>query len=156
MFNDVFVSLTSEFVPPEGYHLSLNRYSCLNPWEVISGFLSCSMFLTSQLTVTTTTTSEPVTVVCSTAVLIIMKVMLASTSVGQTSVQHDMLLLPQLIPRDTVKGSADLTTMLQQQQPQSQMPSQAYITIMPWVLHREVSLSELIFPLISYVMCWCM
>ena len=39
-----------------------------------------------------------------------MMVMLASTSVGQiTSGQQDMILLPQYIPRDTLKGSTGLT-----------------------------------------------
>ena len=49
------------------------------------------------------------------------------TSVALTTLgQHDVVLPLQLIQRDTMRGSVGLTTMLQQQQSQSQMPSQAY------------------------------
>ena len=81
----------------------------------------------SQVTVTNITITLPVTGVCSGASLITMTIVMASTSVGQsTSGQHDVVLLPQLILRDTMKGSVGITPMLQQQQSQSQMPSQAY------------------------------
>ena len=40
--------------------------------------------------------------------------------------QHELVLPPQLILRDTMRGSAKLT-ILQLQQPQSQMPSQVYV-----------------------------
>ena len=39
---------------------------------------------------------------------------------------EDVALLPQFILRDTMQGSAGLTNVPQQRQPQSQMPSQAY------------------------------
>ena len=37
--------------------------------------------------------------------------------------QHDVVLPPQLILRDTMRDSVGVTTLQQQQQPQSQMPS---------------------------------
>ena len=40
--------------------------------------------------------------------------------------QHDVVMPPQLILRDTFRASIGLTTVLQQQQPQSQMFSQTY------------------------------
>ena len=52
--------------------------------------------------------------------------MLASTSVGQTVGLHDVVLLPQLILGDTMRGSAGIPTMSQQQQPKIWMPSQSY------------------------------
>ena len=74
----------------------------------------------------TKSTTPPVTVVYSGALLITTTVKLAPTSVGQTtSGQHDVVLLPQLILRDTVRASVGLTTLDQQQQPQSLMPHQA-------------------------------
>ena len=78
--------------------------------------------------VTVNSTAPPVTVVFSRGVLITMTVMLAPTCMGQTTlVLHNVDLLPQLIDsRDTVKDSDGLTTMLWQQQPQSQMPFQEY------------------------------
>ena len=79
----------------------------------------------SQVTVTTTT--PPVTVVYSRATLITMTVMLAVTSEHQMTLgQHDVVLLPQLILKHTVRGSGGHTTMLQQQKPLCQMPSQTY------------------------------
>ena len=58
--------------------------------------------------------------VCSRAVLICMTVTQAPTSVDQTIFgQHDVL-QPKLILRDTMRGSAGLTTFPQQQQAQSQ------------------------------------
>ena len=78
---------------------------------------------------TTTTTTQPVTVVCSGSLLITTTVTLAPTSVGlTTSDEHDVVLLPKLIPRDPVRGSVGLITLPQQPQPKSQMPSQAYAT----------------------------
>ena len=54
-------------------------------------------------------------------------VMLAPTSVGHITLgQQNVDLPPQLIPRHTMKGSAGLTNVPQQCQPQSQMASQAY------------------------------
>ena len=59
--------------------------------------------------------------------LITTMVTVAATSVGLTTFgQHDVVLLPRMILRDTIRGSACLTTLPQQEQPQSQMSSQAY------------------------------
>ena len=89
-----------------------------------SGIFSFSMFLIiSQVTATTTT--PPVTVVCSRTIS--MTVTLVPTAVDLTAFgQHDVVLPPQLILRNTVRGSVCLTTVPQQQQSQSQIPSQAY------------------------------
>ena len=77
--------------------------------------------------VTATTTTSAVKVVCSRASLITMTVTITPTSVDLAAVgQHDMILPTQLILMNTMMGSVDLTTVLQQQQSQSQMPSQAY------------------------------
>ena len=65
----------------------------------------------SQVTMTTATTTPPVTAVCSGALLITMMAMLASTSVSQ----QDVALSLQFIARDTITGSAGLTNMLQLQ-----------------------------------------
>ena len=70
-----------------------------------------------QISMTTTTNTPPVTVVCPGALLIMITVLLALTSVGQITLgQHDVVLQPQLIQRDTVRGSAGLTNMPQQHQ----------------------------------------
>ena len=88
---------------------------------------SCSVFLMSQITVTTAITTPPVTIMSSRAMPITRMIMLAPTSLGQATLgQHDVVLLSQVILRDTVTGSAALTIVQHQQQPQSQMPSQAY------------------------------
>ena len=65
----------------------------------------------SQVTITNTTTTPSMTAVCSRTTLITKMVMLAPTSVGQTTLGQP----PQLILKDTVKGSVGLTTMQQQQ-----------------------------------------
>ena len=114
------------------------------------------MFLiTSQVTVTTTTTTPPVTVVCSRAVLITVTVTLVPTSVGQTAMdQNDVVLPPQFILGDRMRASVSLTTMLQQHQPQSQMPSQAgtnYIIGPPQVS----CLIDLSLPPLHYIIFWC-
>ena len=76
---------------------------------------------------TTTATIPPVTVTCSRVSLLTTTVTLAPTFVDQTKLgQHDVALLPQLISRDTLRGFVGLTTMPQQQQPWSQIPSQAH------------------------------
>ena len=80
-----------------------------------------------QVAVSNTTTTPHVTAVCSGALLISMTFALPPTPVGQTTLsQHDVVLPPKVILRDTMRGPVGLTTMPQQQQPQSQMPSQAY------------------------------
>ena len=83
------------------------------------------MFLImSQDTVSTTT--PPVAVVFCGASTITIHVTMAPTCVGLTALgQHSVFLPPQLILRDTMRGSAGITNVPQQQQPQSQMPSQA-------------------------------
>ena len=77
-------------------------------------FVHSIFIIMSQVTATTTT--PPLKVVCSKSSLITMTVMKAS---GQCYV----VLPPKLIPRDTVRGSIGLTTVLQWQEPQSQIPS---------------------------------
>ena len=84
------------------------------------------MFLIVSQVMKTITTAT-VTVVCSRVVPITMTVTLAPNSVGQTALsQHDVILLPHLIPRNTMRVFVGLTTVLQQQKPQYQMPSQVY------------------------------
>ena len=79
----------------------------------------------SQVTMTTTT--QPVTVVCFGASLIAIMVTPAPTSVGQMTLgQQNVVLGAQLILRDSVRGSADLTHLLQQPHTQSQISFQAY------------------------------
>ena len=81
----------------------------------------------SQVSVTTTSTTPYVTVVWSSASPFTMTITVASTSVGLTTFgQHDVVLPPELIPRDTMWDSVGLTIEPQQQQQQSQMFSQAY------------------------------
>ena len=84
--------------------------------------------------VTATTTTSPVTVVCSKAPPISRTVTKAPTSVGLAALcQHDVVLPPQLILRDRMWG---LATMPQQQKLQSHMSSQAML-IIPLILLRE-------------------
>ena len=90
----------------------------------------------SQVTVTFTTTTPPVTVVCSRPTLITTMVMLAPTFVGlMTSNHHDVVLLSLFIVRDRMGSSAGHITMPKQQQPKYQMSSQAYTNYL-WVFHR--------------------
>ena len=80
-----------------------------------------------------TMTAPPMAVVYSRPSLITMNVTRGPTSVGSAPLgEHDVVLPPQLIQRDTMMGSVGLAT---QQQPQSQMPSQD-IPVVPWVLLR--------------------
>ena len=78
----------------------------------------------SQVTVTTTTL--PVKVVWSGALIRIMTDSIDSTSVGLAAAlgQHYMVLLPPLIPRVTLRGVVGITTVLQLQL-QSKIPYQA-------------------------------
>ena len=70
-----------------------------------------------------TTITPPVTVVCSRASPVTMTVTIAPTCMGlAASGQHDVVLLLQVIPKDTLRGSVGLATVPPQQQPQSQMP----------------------------------
>ena len=78
-----------------------------------------------QVMMTTTTSIPPVTFVCSGPFLITTMVTPAPTSVGQiTSGQWDVALPPQLILRDTLRGSAGHLCVPQQRQ--SQMLPKAY------------------------------
>ena len=69
--------------------------------------------------------------------------------VGQiTSGQQDVVLPPWLTQRDTMRGSAGLTNMMQQHCPKSQMSSQAYAN------YATIALSELNLPMILYVLVY--
>ena len=85
----------------------------------------CSVFLMmSPVAATTTTTAA---VMCSRESPITTTVTMVSNFVGLAAFgQLDVILPPQFILRDTVRSSIGLTTVLQWQQPQFQMPSQAY------------------------------
>ena len=85
----------------------------------------CSVFvIMSHVTGTTTTPSLASVPFASTRII---TMMMASTSMGLAAVlDHDVDLLLPLIPRDKVSGAIGLTTVQQQQQPESKMPSQAY------------------------------
>ena len=66
------------------------------------------------------TNNPPVVAACFGASSITNTVTMSTTTVGLTvSGQHDVVLLPPLILRDTVRGSIGLITVSQQQQPQS-------------------------------------
>ena len=110
----------------------------------------------------TATTSTPPINVCSGASPITMNVtwfLLMWTSQHWVSMdlaafsQHDVLLLPPLTLRDTMKGYVGLTTMPQQQQPQSHMPSQTYenYAIGPSQVHFSFRVWS---PPTS--LCWCL
>ena len=65
----------------------------------------------SEVTVTTTTITAPVTVVCLSGPSITVTVTMASMLVGLTTFGEDnMVLLPQLIQRETMRGSVGLNT----------------------------------------------
>ena len=73
------------------------------------------------------TTTTPATVVCSGESTTTITVTVVPTPVRLTTAsgQHDVVLLSPLILRDAVRGVVSLATV-PQQEPQSQMPSQAY------------------------------
>ena len=74
----------------------------------------------SQVTLATTIATPPMIDVPLRALLITVTVMHAGTSVGQgTFGQHDVVLPPQLALRNTMRGLVGLTTLSQQQEPQS-------------------------------------
>ena len=78
---------------------------------VFSSFL---VFIMPQGTMTITSATPPVTEVCFRALLIIATVKMTPTTVGQSSSSyHDVVLQPQLIPRDTMRSSDGLTTVMQ-------------------------------------------
>ena len=78
-----------------------------------------------QVTVTTTTLS--MTVVCTSASTTTMTVTVAPTSMGLTAAlgQQEVVLPPSLIPKDTIRGFVDLSTV-PWQQAESQMLSELY------------------------------
>ena len=79
-------------------------------------FFHCSVILIIS-PVNATTTTPPVTVVFSRASPITITVTMALTSMGlATSGQHDVVLPPQLILRDALRGSVGLVTVLMQKQ----------------------------------------
>ena len=94
---------------------------------MLAVFLCSVSFSMSQITVSTISLHG--TVVCSGTSSITMTVTKTPTTVGQaTMVQHDVVLPPHLIQRDIIRISVGLS-VLQQQQLQSQMPSQAYANL---------------------------
>ena len=99
--------------------------------------LSC-VFIMPEVNVTTTSTTPPVIVVCSRALSITTTITMAPTTLHlAVSGQYDVVLLPQLILRDTVKGSVSLTIVPQQQQP-SLRCFLGLMPLMPLVLLRWV------------------
>ena len=71
-----------------------------------------------------TTITSAVTVVCSRVLPITMTVTMAATPVGLAALdQHNVVLQPQLIPRDTNRASVGLSTVPHEWQTQSQMSS---------------------------------
>ena len=93
-----------------------------------------------------------VTAVCSKASPITMTITMAPTSVGLAVLDHhDVVLPPQLIPWDTMRDSVGLTTVLQQQQSQSEMPCQAYANYAMGPLQMNF-LSQLSLP--PYSLCF--
>ena len=116
-------------------------FSTIGSFIILVVFLFHVFLFMSQVTVTTST--PPVTIVCSSTSLITLTVTVASTAVdlvtlGQhyihtavdlaASGQHGVVQPPPFILRDTVRSSVDLATVPQQQQPQSYMPFQAYVS----------------------------
>ena len=82
---------------------------------------------------------------------------MAPTSVGLAALdQNDVVLLPQLIQRHTMRGSVVLTTVLQQQQPLSQMTFLAYTNYAMSPSQVSLYLSELSLSPIHNVICWCL
>ena len=69
--------------------------------------------------------------------------------------QHYVVLLPQLIPSCIMRGSVGLTTVPQQQQPQSQMPSQVYINYAMGPSQVNFLLQVSV-PRIYNVIYWCL
>ena len=113
----------------------------------------------SYVTITITTTTPPVTIVCSGASLITMIGTLGPTSVGQILLgQWDVVLLPQLILQDTLRDSAGLTHMPQQHIPQSWVSSQAYATYALGPLQvsssSEMSLPQFLYHVLGVL--WCL
>ena len=96
-------------------------------WLVLKVIFLCSIFIMSQASVTTaTTTSPPMTIVCSGTSSFLMTVTMTSTlmELSVTLGQHDVFLPPPLMLRDT-RGVVDLTKVLQHQ-PQFKMPLHGY------------------------------
>ena len=106
-----FVSLLKVFQPLE---------------VIIVDVFLCGAFSLCLKLLTTTTLTPPVTDVCPGAMLIA-DCYTDFHFCGSNNIRSETVVLPgQLIPKDMVRISVSLTSMLQQQQLQSQMPSQAY------------------------------
>ena len=85
---------------------------------------------------TNTTTTPPVTVVFSGASFITMTATTAPTSVEQmTSGQQDVILPPQLIQRDTLRGLL-ASHVCHSSHDLSLISLPRHMPTMPWVLHR--------------------
>ena len=97
----------------------------------------CNVFIVmSQVTLTTTIITLPLMVLCSGALLIAMTVTWVPTSVGLRVLgQHDVVLLPQLILRYTMMGSAS-TVLCHSNNNLSLRFFLRHVSSMPWVLHR--------------------
>ena len=100
----------------------------------------------SQVTVTTTT--PPVTVMCSSALSTSTTFTVVLTSIGLAAAlgQHDVVLSPSLISR--LRGIVGLT-IVPKQQPQCQVASQAYASFAMGLFSGEFSFSDLSLSLIS-------
>ena len=86
----------------------------------------CSVFIMSQASTTKSISTPLVTVVCFSMSCLLSMVNMAPSLVGPsaTSGQHDMALSPLLKPR--YSGGVVVLATVPQQQPQSQMPLQAF------------------------------
>ena len=114
---------------PRDYQLSVISLDTI-PFSQ-RNFLCSVFFIMSQATVTTT--APPVTVVCSSAPSFTMIATMVQTTLGLAAFgQHDVVLLPLLILRDTMRFSVGFATLPHWQQAQSQMPLWAYANYMPW------------------------
>ena len=107
-------------------------------------------------TVTTTSTNPPVTIVCSRALLITMTVTMAPTSVGLATLgQHDVILPPQWIIRDTMRGLSGLATIPQYNN-LSPRCLLRHMPLMPWDLLRWIlSFQSWALLPIHYFVYWC-
>ena len=107
--------------------------------------------------ITATTTTPPVTVVCSRTSPIPITFIMAPNSMDLTALcLHDGVLPKQLFHSNTMKSFVGLTTVPQQQQPQSQIPSQAYGNYVMGPCQVSFLFSELRYSLIPYAVCYCL
>ena len=143
-------------------------YGCMLSFMLFTCSFLCSVFNLSQASATMTmTTTPPVTVVCSSISSLLTTITMDPCLMGLPAVsgQHDVVLPPLLIPRDS-GGVVGLATVLQQQ-PQSQMPLQAYakyamgppqivsFRVEPCTMFLYVLVSDLVYAFYFQVSC-CM